>query len=275
MLNIFNHLFMVYALIIGLSLGMGAALLSSFLVLNKQSLISDGLSHVAFTGIIIGLLIFPNQPIYIALPIAIIASIFMTFLSSIKMIEHDSAIGVISAFSLALGLMIVSLAKEGFNTDISSLLTGSILAQSLLDVILSVLALIMVLVFILIFYRKLLSSSYDTTYAKFSNINDQFLKYILSALTATFTVLGVRTVGMLLISSFIIFPSLIASQFAKSFKQNVLLSVLISFLVVGISMIGNFTLSIYRIVDLPTGSTIVVLYFIVLMFSILYRKFKL
>lgn len=271
-LEVFNNNFMIYALIIGLSLGLGAALMSSFLVLNNQSMIADGLSHVAFTGIIFGLLAYPEQPIYIALPIAIIASIIITYLSQLKMIEHDAAIGVISAFTLAVGLITVSLSSGGFSGDIESLLTGSILSASLLDVVLSIIALIIVTIFILVLYRQLLSSSYDQTFAQFSKVKQSLLKYFLSALTATFIVIGVRTVGMLLISSFIIFPSLIASQISKGFKQNVIISAIVSILVVLVATIGSFMLSISGIIDLPTGSTIVVCYSFVLLLAIIYRK---
>lgn len=262
----FSQDFMIYALIIGLSLGLGAALLSSFLVLNNQSMIADGLSHIAFTGIIFGLLAFPNQPIYLALPIAISASIAITYLGQLKMIEYDSSIGVISAFTLAVGLIAISVAKDGFNQSIESLLTGVILSSSTLDVILSIVALGIVLVFVIIFYRSLLSSSYDPVYAQFSKVKHNLLRYLLSALVATFIVLGVRTIGMLLISSFIIFPSLIAAQISKSFKQNVFIGMIVAFVVIVIGMFASFEF------DLPTGSTIVVTYTITLVFAIIYRK---
>lgn len=273
-IEIFRNEYLIYALIIGIALGLGSALLSSFLVLNNQSMIADGLSHVAFTGIIFGLLASPSEPIYIALPIAILASVLITYLSNLKMIEHDAAIGVVSAFALAVGLVTISLSRGGFETSIESLLTGSILSASFLDVILSLVTLLLVFIFVVVLYRKLLSASYDPTYAKFSGVNYKLLKYLLSALTATFIVLGVRTVGMLLISSFIIFPSIIASQLAKGFRQNVWLSVIISFIVVTVAMISSFMLSISNVLDLPTGPSIVILYSLVLLGTILYKKIR-
>lgn len=265
-MEFFSHTFMIYALVIGLALGLGAALLSSFLVLNNQSMIADGLSHVAFTGIIFGILAFPDQPIYLALPIAVLASVLITYLSQQKMVEHDAAIGVVSALSLAIGLITVSLAKDGFNRDIESLLTGYILSASLSDVIFAIVALVVVSAFVVLLYRKLVSSSYDPLYAEFSKGKPKLLKYLLSALTAVFIVIGVRTVGMLLISSFIIFPSLIASQLAKSFKQNIIISAIISVIVVTVGTFLSFFL------DLPTGSAIVVCYSLVLMYVILQKK---
>lgn len=265
MFDFFTHTFTIYALIIGIFLGLGAALLSSFLVLNHQSMIADGLSHVAFTGIIFGLLAFPDQPIYLALPIAILASILITYLGQLKMIEHDAAIGVVSAFVLAIGLITITL-SNGVNQSIESLLRGSIFTTLVSDVVLSGMMFLLVTIFVLVSYRSLLSLSYDETFARFSKVKHQLLKYLLSALTAIFIVIGVRTVGMLLISSFIVFPSLIASQVSKSFKQNMLISCIMAFLVVTIGIYVSYEL------DIPPGSTMVVVYTIVLMFAIIFRK---
>lgn len=265
MFDFLSHDFMRNAMILGLILGASAALLSSFLVLSKQSMIADGLSHVAFTGIIFGLL-FSSQPIYFAVPFAIVASLIITYLGQVKMIEHDAAIGVVSTFTLAIGLITISL-SDGFNRDIESLLTGTILSVIPADIYIGMGLLMITFGFITIFYRPLVSTTYDPIYAKFSKVKSQLLKYLLAALTATFIVIGVRTVGMLLISTFIIFPSLIASQISKSFKQNIIFSVVIALLSVFISVTISYHL------DTPTGSTIVVFYTCILVLSIIYRKF--
>lgn len=264
--DFFSQRFLIYALLISLNLGLGAALLSPFLVFNRQSNIADGLSHVAFTGIIVGMLSVPSQPLIIALPIAIAASIGITFLGNLKMIEQDSSIGVISALFLAAGLIIISVSGGGFSKDIDSLLRGVILSTNTLDVVFSLLALFVILIFVLLNYRKLISISYDTTYAKFSKVKYSLLKYTLSALTAVFIVLGVRTIGMLLISSFIIFPALIGSQVARSFKQTILISSLSAIVVIILGAFISFGL------DLPFGSTIVVVYGVVLFVLIIIRK---
>ncbi|CCV64176.1 Metal ion ABC transport systems, permease components [Alteracholeplasma palmae J233] len=265
MFNFLTQDFMIRALLLALSLSAAASLLSPFLVLNKQAMIADGLSHVAFTGIIFGLL-FSNQAFYIAIPFTVLASIFITYLGNIKMIDHDSAIGVISTFTLAVGLIVVSL-TDGFNRDIESLLTGAILSSSSVDVWISFAILIITGAFITFFYRSLLSLTYDESYAKFSKVKSTFLKYCLSALTGLFIVVGIRTVGMLLISTFIIFPALIASQISRSFKQTILISLLVSVVSVFLSIWISYEL------DTPTGSTIVVFYTLVLALAIIYRRF--
>jgi len=264
MFDFLNHTFMIYALILGLSLGIGASLLSPFLVLNHQAMIADGLSHVAFSGIIFGLLL-SHQPIYFAIPFTIVASLAITYLGQIKMIEHDSAIGVVSAFALAIGIITINLA-DGFNRSIESLLVGTILTVTFEEVVISVVFLLILLLFILLLYRPLLSMTYDTNYAIFSDVKHNLLKYALSAITAVFIVLGIRTAGMLLISAYIIFPSLIASQISRGFRQTLWIGTIIALIIIFI----GFTVSYHF--DIPTGSTIVVIYTVLLILSIFYRR---
>lgn len=266
MFDFLSHDFMKYAFILAITLVLSSSLLSSFLVLTHQSMIADGTSHIAFTGIIIGLLFF-KQPIYIAIPFTVISGLLITYLGQIKMINHDSAIGVVSAFSLAVGLILVSKVSN-FQGDIETLLTGFLLSASLSDVVISIVILVFIALFVLIFYRPLLLLTYDEVYAKFSKINYNLLKYLLSMFTSLFIVVGIRTVGMLLISTFIIFPSLIASQLSKSFKNNIILSIIISLFVVLIAFIISYN------IDTPTGSTIVITYTFTLLIFILIRKLK-
>jgi len=70
MFSFLNYTFMIYALVLALLIAFAASLLSPFLVLSKQSLIADGMAHIAFTGVVIGLL-FSSEPLYIAVPFSI------------------------------------------------------------------------------------------------------------------------------------------------------------------------------------------------------------
>lgn len=266
MFSFLGSTFMVYALILALVLGLTAALISPFLVLNNQALIADGLSHIAFTGVVLGLILF-DEPIYIALPIVVVAAILITYLGSLKMINHDASIGVVSAFSMAIGLIIVSL-STGFNRSIESLLVGNILTAGTFDLISAIILFIIVVVIIILFYRPLLSITYDPSYAKVKGVKHNLLKYLLSIITASFITIGIKTAGMLLISAFIIFPALIASQLSKSFKQTVIFGLVVSLIAVFVGITTSYHL------DIPVGSAIVVLYTVLLFVSIIIRRFK-
>lgn len=266
MFSFLSSTFMIYALILGLSLGLTAALISPYLVLNNKSLIADGLSHVAFAGVTFGLLL-SNEPIYIALPIVILAAIIITYLGDLKMINYDSAIGVVSALSLAVSLIVISLAA-GFNRSIESLLVGSILTVTFSDVIFSLILLALVTLFILSFYRPLLSMTYDENYAKIKGVKYNLLKYLLAIITASFITIGINTVGMLLVSAIVVFPALIAGQFAKNFRQTITIGLFTSVLSVFIGITFAYHL------DVPVGSSIIVIYTVLLLISLTYRKIK-
>lgn len=261
--DILQYDFIQRALIIGVALAISAALLSPFLVLNHQAMIADGLAHVSFTGLALGILLM-NEPLIISVPFVMIASLLIKYLSS-KM-NGDAAIGLVSAFAFAIGLIIIK-KGAGFNYSIESLISGNIFTSTTSLMILGVLTTVFILAFILIFYRKLFLMTYDFDYAKFKGIHVQLLGYVLSALTAFFIAIGVRTIGVLLISAFVIFPSVISSQFTKSFMMTLMTGLITS---IAVTIAGIF---IAHPLEIPVGSTIVVLYTFLLVIMIIVKRF--
>jgi zinc transport system permease protein len=263
MINLLQYDFFRDAIFIGITLALSAALLSPFLVLNQQAMISDGLAHVSFAGIILGV-IMSSEPLWIALPFVMLASLLIKYLSSHKQMNGDAAIGLVSSLSFAIGLILVK-KSPGFSISIESMLVGNIFTASSMELILSVVITLLIGLFITVFYRKLLLMTYDESYAKFSKVRVQLLGYILSGLTAFFIVIGVRTIGTLLISALVVFPSIISSQWTKSFKNTLLIGLASSLI---ITIVGIF---IAHPLEIPVGSTIVVLYTIILLTSILLK----
>ena len=261
-IELLQYDFFIKALLIGITLAVSAALLSPFLVLNHQAMIADGLAHVSFTGLALGIL-FINEPLLISIPFVMIASLLIKYLSS-KM-NGDAAIGLVSAFAFAVGLIIIK-KSNGFNYSLESLISGNIFTSSTQLVILSLISMVLIFLFLLLFYRKLFLMTYDYEYAKFSGIKVQLLGYILSALTAFFIAVGVRTIGVLLISAFVIFPSVISSQFTKSFMYTLLFGLLSSIVV---TILGIFIAHPFGI---PAGSTIVIVYTVLLVAIIAFKQ---
>ncbi|QWB95668.1 metal ABC transporter permease [Mycoplasmatota bacterium] len=263
MIELLQYDFFQNALIIGVALAISAALLSPFLVLNHQAMIADGLAHVSFAGLTLGILL-TNEPLLISVPFVIIASLLIKYLSS-KM-NGDAAIGLVSAFAFAIGLIIIK-KGEGFNYSVESLISGNIFTPASTLVTLGVMTTGLILSFILIFYRKLFLMTYDYNYAKFSGIKVQILGYALSVLTAFFIAIGVRTIGVLLISAFVIFPSIISSQFTKSFMMTLIYGLVTSVI---ITISGIF---IAHPLGIPVGATIVVLYTLLIGLILMYKRF--
>lgn len=249
-----------YAFLIGILLAISSSLLSPFLVLSHQSLIADGLAHISFTGIILGILL-ANQPFFIAVPFVALASIAIKFLSERRSMNTDAVIGVVSAVSFAIGLIVIS-KSDGFNRVIEGMLVGNIFTVSNEELLMGGFVTLAIAVFVWTHYEKLLLITYDVEYARFSKIRKDLLSYILVILSSLLVVIGVRTIGTMLISALVIFPTLVASQWKHSFKSVLILGVGIS---VVLTIIGIF---IAHFLATPAGSTIIVLYGVALAISI-------
>ena len=148
-LNFLQYSFIQKAFLAGSFVAIVCSALGLFLVLRKMSLIGDGLSHVSFGAIALGLF-FGIYPFYVAVPVVMIASILILKISEKTKIYGDSAIGIVSSVGIAGGVILASV-SHGFNVDLFSYLFGNILAISNIEVILSIILSIIVLLVIYFF----------------------------------------------------------------------------------------------------------------------------
>lgn len=264
--EIFKQDFMIKALITGIFIAISCSLLGVFLVLKNMSLIGDGLAHVSFAAIAIGLLV-SDKPIIISIPIVIVASFLVLLLKEKAKIDADATIGLLSSFSIAIGVIIASVAK-GFNIDLFSYLFGSILFISPSEMILSGILAIILIILVLLFYNDLFSITFDENFAKISGIKVRRVNYLLSVLISVTIVLGIRIVGTMLISSLIVFPSVSALQISKGFKRTLLFSVVFSIIAVVMGIIFSYILNV------PTGALIVVVNAIIFLITLIIRGIK-
>lgn len=249
--NALKYDFIQKALISGLVLSVTTSLLGVFLVLRRMSLISDGLSHVSFGAVALSLFM-GLPPLYASIPLVILASLAIGKLSEKKHVYGDAAIGLVSAFSIAAGVIIISMSK-GFNIDIYSYLFGSILAISDLEVVLSVAVSAVVITAIILFFNELFLLTSDEDYARVSRVNMRLLDLMFSVIQSVTIVIGIKIVGAMLMSSLIIFPAVTSLQVSTNFRKMIFLSILISMLSVAAGILLSFA------INTPTGATIVVI----------------
>jgi zinc transport system permease protein len=241
--------FMQRAFLGGAVIAVLCSVLGLFLVLRKMSLIGDGLSHVSFGAVALGL--FVNlAPLVVALPVVVLASFAILKLTEKARLYGDAAIGIVSGVGIASGILLASL-SGGFNVDLFSYLFGNILAIGDEELLLAVGLSVIVLVAVGVWYNDLLSVTFDEEFARVSGIRTARVNTLLMGLTAVTVVLAVRVVGIMLISALLILPASTALQLARGFKTALLLSALaaVAAVVVGIC------LSI--VLDLPAGGVIV------------------
>ncbi len=264
LINFLQYSFIQKAFFAGSFVAIICSALGLFLVLRKMSLIGDGLSHVSFGAIALGLF-FGIYPYYIAIPLVMIASIVILKISEKAKIYGDAAIGIVSAIGIAGGVILVSVSK-GFNVDLFSYLFGNILAISSGELILLVLLSLIVLATIYFFYWDLFSATFDEEYAKTTGIKINFINILLTILTSLCVVLSIKIVGIMLVSALLILPSVTALQIAKGFKSVMFIGAIISV----ISVISGITFSFF--LDIPTGATIVMINAIFFGLALLIKK---
>jgi zinc transport system permease protein len=264
--DLFTHGFIQRALIAGSFIAILCSTLGVFLVLRRLSLIGDGLAHVSFGSVAVGLFL-RTYPFYVAVPIVMLSALGILKLVEKARLYGDSAIGIVSSLGIAVGILIASIAG-GFNVDLFSYLFGNILAINKAEVSISIALSVILVAVILFFYQELLSITFDEESAKASGIRTERINKILVLLTALTVVLAMKLVGIMLISALLILPPVTALQLARGFKATIVISSLagITSVILGIA--------ISFMANLPTGATIVIINFIFFLSSFTYRRWK-
>lgn len=247
--ELFQYGFMVRAFWAGLIVAIIAPLIGSFLVVRRLSLIADTLSHVALTGVVIGLLLGIN-PLITTIICTVITAYIIEELRSNERIPAESVLAMILPGGLAMALILISLAN-GFNTSLITYLFGSITAVTQQDLwIIFGLGIGIVVIFIL-FYREFMYTSFDEESARTSGIPVKLINHIFMILIALTVSVAMKVVGALLIGALMVIPVITAMQIVQGFKKNIVASVGVAF----ISVITGLTVSYYA--NLPAGATIV------------------
>ena len=251
MLDLFNYSFITRGFEAGIIIAIISPIIGMFLVLRRYSLIADTLSHVSLAGVAIGLLININ-PLITAVVAAVFSSIGIERLRLSKRIYGESALAIFLSGSLALALIILSVAN-GFNVDLFNYLFGSIVTVRQADVYVIGLLGILTIALIIVFYKELLYVTFDEEAAKVSGIPTRFINILLIVLAGFTVALSIPIVGVLLISALIVIPVVTALQYKKGFIQTILIAEVISI----VSVISGIIASFY--LNFSSGGTIVLI----------------
>jgi zinc transport system permease protein len=250
-LEILEFGFMQRALIAGVAVAITTSVIGLFLVLRRNSLFGDALSHVAFGGIAVGLMA-NVYPLWTGLALSILGALGITKLRQSARVPADATVAILLSSGLALGILIVS-ASGGFTLDLFSFLFGSILLVSVADT-LAILAMAgAVLAIVILLYKKLVYVTFDEEQARVSGLQISALNYLFVVLASVTAVVSMRLVGILLVSALIVIPNVTALLFGRGFKKTALISVGISIfsVVAGIAISYAFNLA-------PAGTIVLV-----------------
>jgi zinc transport system permease protein len=245
----FDSEFMRLAFAAGAVIGVLAPAVGFFLVQRRMSLIGDGIGHVAFAGVALGLLL-NVAPLLGALVAAVVAGVSIEWLRARRDAAGDQALALVFYTGIAAGVVLVSLAGS-LNVNLFQYLFGSILTVTREDVAVACALGVAGLATITVLYRALSSVVLDEEGARVAGLPVSRLNMTLSVLAALTVALSMRVVGVLLIAALMVLPVTAGMRAAWSMASALLLSMAVGL----VSVLAGLTIAYYA--DLPPGGTIV------------------
>lgn len=237
------------ALIVGFLVSLCASLLGVSLVLKRYSMIGTGLSNVGF-GCATVALAFNIAPMWVSVPVVMLAAFLLLRISESSKINGDSAIAMISSAAVAIGVIAVYV-TSGVSTDVCGYMFGSMFTLTKTDAVFSTVLSVIVAVMFVLFYNRIFAVTFDESFARATGTRAGMYNTVIALLTAATIVLGMKMMGTMLISSLIIFPALSSMRLCRSFKSVIVLSAIISTLCFLMGMFVSYKL------ETPAGAGIV------------------
>lgn len=247
-----DYEFMQRALLAALVIGLIAPAVGVLLVQRRLALLGDGMGHVALTGVGLAFLT-GAAPVPMALIVSVLGAIGIEVLRARSRSAGDVILALVFYGGIAGGVLLTYLAGNRAASSLNQYLFGSITTVSTSDLIWLVAAAVGVLLVLAVFGREMFAVSFDAEVAHTQGIPTQFISTLITVLAAVTVVIGMRTVGLLLVSAIMIVPIAAAQQVSTSFRGTGLLGGAI-----GVACaVGGVIVSYY--VDAPSGATIVLL----------------
>ncbi|MGA2913204.1 MAG: metal ABC transporter permease [Methanoregula sp.] len=218
-LEFLSYQFGVRALLGGLIVAVTCSSLGVFLVLRRLSLVADGLSHVAFGGIALGLFT-GIYPLYTAVVGVVLGALGIHTLGKLR-VASDAAIAIMFAAGLAIGIILISI-TQNLAVDVLSFLFGTILGINQTDLYLAAALGVTVIGILLLFWKEWVGITIDAEFARVSGLPVPALELVFTIMTGLTVVVAMRLVGVLLVSSLIVVPASAMIQLKMPFRQTVL-----------------------------------------------------
>jgi zinc transport system permease protein len=249
MIEILQYEFMRNALIAALLASIACGIIGVYVVVKRIVFISGGIAHAAFGGIGLGYFL-SVDPILGVIPFSIAAALSMGIAGRRTKIPEDTAIGILWAMGVALGIIFIGM-TPGYAPDLFGYLFGSILTVPTSDILLMLSLNAAIIVTVLSFHHEFQAISFDEEYATAIGLPTERLYLLLLCLIALTVVVLIRVVGVILVIALLTIPAALSRQFTHRLSSMMLLSIALCaiFTICGLLLSYAF--------DLPSGATIV------------------
>lgn len=267
MMDIFQYEFMRNALLAILLASIACGVVGVYVVVKRIVFISGGIAHASFGGIGLGYFLGIN-PVWGLIPFSITSALVMGLISKRTKIPEDTAIGILWALGVSLGIIFIGL-SPGYAPDLFSYLFGNILTVTSADLMVMLALDLVIIKVVFLFYKEFLALSFDDEFATVVGIPTEKLYLLLLCLIALTVVVLMRVVGIILVIALLTIPAAISKQFTANLKKMMFISVLLS------AIFGILGLALSYQFNLASGATIVLVSGIGFILSWLYKyKYK-
>jgi zinc transport system permease protein len=250
-LEIFEFGFMRRALLAGFLIApllSGLGIVSS---LRNMAFFGDGMAHATLAGIAIAI-IAGQATLPVAILWAVVVAIGIYLIEQKTELSTDTAIGILFTSSLAFGVILMS-TTTGYQPELMSYLFGNILLLKPADIYTLLVFAVIIGGWVFFKMDNLLYSALNQDLAKVSGVRvqrDTFLLYLALAISV---VLGVKVMGVILVSALLIIPAATAQLLSRSFKGYAILTLFLGWLMTILGIVISFY------TDLPSGAVIILL----------------
>lgn len=247
--ELFQYTFFQYALIGLAIISIASAMIGTYIVTRRMVSISGGVTHACFGGLGLGYYLGWN-PVLTAALFAVASSLGVELMSVRGRVREDSAIAVIWAIGMAVGILFVFL-TPGYVPELNSFLFGNVLTISSADLWAFALFTAVLALFFALFYRRIVAVAFDRDFAFVIGLPVGTISTVMTVMTAVCIVLTIRLVGIMLLMSMLALPQLTAELFCRRFSRMMLASAAVSLL----CSVGGLMLA--AVVDVPCSALIV------------------
>ena len=253
-------------------LGLISGVLGCFSVLRKQSLLGDGVSHSALPGVVIAFILLGSKNTEVLLLGALISGLLATFfivgIIQYTRFKFDSALALVMSVFFGLGLVLLTYVQKIPNSNQAGLkrfIFGQ--ASTLLqrDIVMMAVCGAILLAFVILFWKEFKLLTFDSDFAQNLGFSPKKLNLLLSFMIVLAIIIGLQTVGVILMSAMLIAPAVAARQWTNKLWTMTLLSAVFG-MVSGVA--GTAASSM--VPKLPTGPAIVVCVSVIVVMSVLF-----
>jgi manganese/iron transport system permease protein len=227
-------------------IGVVSGVMGAYVVTRGMAFLGDALAHTILPGVAVAFLATNGNPQWVMLGgmvAGVVSALGIGFLTRGGRLREDTAIGVIFAGALALGIGIISKA-DNYASDLTHILIGNILAIGADDLLLMLVVGGIVLALIALLYKEFLLISFDPTLTQTLRLPGEGLRMTLLVLLALTVVIGLQAVGVAMIAAMLVTPAATARFFVKRLHHMMAVAAVIGALSGIVGMYLSWTLEV-------------------------------